>query len=136
MLDMWGEESKLEAHSCTRPCSWSFQSPPVSLFGDPFGSAYRVNFYATLSARLVSRPVSVSCSRNFIWYYALCSGQSFTCAEGLKDHQTKMKNKSHTCETWYVLLRSPCKFRLSEMHSGTVYTNLGNLKRHEKKHSS
>ena len=54
MLDMWGGETRSEARPCTRPCSCPFQSPPVSLFGEPFQSEYRTNFFATLSIRLVS----------------------------------------------------------------------------------
>ena len=38
-----------------------------------------------------------------------------------------MKNKIHICGTWYVLLRSPYKFRLSEMHSEKIYTYSANL---------
>ena len=114
----WGVESRPEAHPCTRPCSWSFQSPPLSLFGDPFWSAHRASFSATRNVCLVSRSVSVSCSRNIILNYVLCSGQSFTCAEALKDHQTKMKNKGHACDTWYVLLRPPYNLRLSESTVG------------------
>jgi hypothetical protein len=44
-----------------------------------------------------------------------------------------MKDKSHTCDTWYVPLHSPCNFRLSGMHSGKIYTNLANVKRHMRK---
>jgi hypothetical protein len=40
------------------------------------------------------------------------SGLSFSCAERLKDHQAKMKNKSYICSTWYVSLHSPCGFCL------------------------
>jgi len=47
-----------------------------------------------------------------------------------------MKNKGHACEAWYVLLRSPCDFRLSEVYSGKTYANSANLKRHERKEHS
>ena len=66
MLDMREYETRSEARPRARPYSCPFRSPPLSLFEHAFGSAYRVrvSFFATRSGRLVSRPVSVSCSRN------------------------------------------------------------------------
>ena len=65
------------------------------------------------------------------------SGQSFSCGEALKDHQAKMKDNSHPCDTWYICLQAPSKFRLSVKHSGNVYTSAANLKWHVRvKHSN
>ena len=56
-----------------------------------------------------------------------------TSAEAPKDHRAKMKKKSHPCGIWYVSLHSSYKFCLSDMHSGKVYANPTNVKRHMKK---
>ena len=63
----------------------------------------------------MSRSVSGSYSQNFIRSYASFSDQSFTCAEALRDHQARTKNRVHICGTWYILFRSPREFRLSDI---------------------
>ena len=54
-------------------------------------------------------------STEFHSKHASFSGQSFTCAEALRDHQVRMKNKIHICGIWYILFRSHREFRLSDI---------------------
>ena len=136
MLDMRGGESRLTAPSRTRSHSWSFPAPPLSLFGEAFESPYQLRFSAPFSVRLVSCLASIL-RHGISLEVRPSSGQLFSCGEALKDHQAKMKDKSHTCDTWCVLLHAPSKFCLSVKHSGNVYTSAANLKRHVRvKHSN